>query len=70
MVRWNYLEGRRLSRDLMDEIQGRLGLGGFVCVKSVWDVVLLRVFIFSAIVSSSVFAIGTRCTLSDGKNNK
>ena len=35
-----------ISRNLTDATQGRLGLGGFSCVKSVWDVVLSRVFNF------------------------
>ena len=53
---------------MTDEMQGYFGLGGFLCVKTVWDVVLLRVFI-STVASSSFFAIDKRCTLSDGKRN-
>ena len=35
-------------------MQGYFGLGGFLCVQTVWDVVLLRVFV-STVASSSFF---------------
>ena len=57
------LHGGGLSRFWMDEMQG---LGGFSCVKSVWDVFHLRILIVFAF--SSFFAIATRCILSDGKH--